>query len=164
MSKIYLSLGSNINPRANLKASIEILSSFMNVLRISPVYLSSPWGVKEQDNFLNLVLEGTTDLSAMELLEATQKVESEMGRVRTVKNGPRCLDIDILLFDDLVLDTERLKIPHPGLLDRDFMLQALMDLSPDLKNPCDGSLLFEALEHLKYRQIINCFIENGEEL
>jgi 2-amino-4-hydroxy-6-hydroxymethyldihydropteridine diphosphokinase len=116
---------------ANLRAAIERLAA----LRVSPIYETEPVDYKEQAWFLNLVVETETGLFPRQLLSQTQRIERELGRVRTIPKGPRTIDIDILLFGDVVMRTRDLEIPHPRMAERRFVLQPLADLSPDLRHP-----------------------------
>jgi 2-amino-4-hydroxy-6-hydroxymethyldihydropteridine diphosphokinase len=134
---VYLALGSNIGDReANLRAAIQSLSAAgIPVLRESPIYETEPAGYAEQRWFLNMVVEAETALFPMQLLTRTGKIERALGRVRTVPNGPRTIDIDILLYGDAVVRTPRLEIPHPRMHQRRFVLAPLSDLAPGLLHP-----------------------------
>jgi 2-amino-4-hydroxy-6-hydroxymethyldihydropteridine diphosphokinase len=128
----YLSLGSNIGDReANLRAAIDRLRP----ARVSPIYETEPVDFTEQAWFLNAAAEIQTDLMPRQLLALTQRIERELGRVRTVAKGPRTIDIDILLFGSTVMRTKELEIPHPRMTERRFVLQPLADLAPDLRHP-----------------------------
>jgi 2-amino-4-hydroxy-6-hydroxymethyldihydropteridine diphosphokinase len=105
------------------------------VLRESPIYETEPVGYAGQRWFLNMVVEGETALFPMQLLTRTGKIERALGRVRTVPNGPRTIDIDILLYGDAVVRTPRLEIPHPRMHQRRFVLAPLADLAPGLRHP-----------------------------
>jgi 2-amino-4-hydroxy-6-hydroxymethyldihydropteridine diphosphokinase len=134
--KIYLGLGSNVGKRrAYLEAALAALPPAASVLRRSPIYETEPWGFADQETFLNMVVEGVTDLSPQALLKTLKDIEACVGRKRTFRNGPRQIDIDILLYDDLILDEERLHIPHPNLQQRAFVLVPLADLAPELHIP-----------------------------
>ena len=131
----YLSVGSNLGDReANLKSAILALGQRGSpVVQQSPIYETEPQDVPEQPWFLNMVVEVAACGNPHTLLARMQKIESDMGRVRSVKNtrGPRVIDLDILLFDDLQLDSEGLVIPHPRMWDRRFVLQPLLDILDD---------------------------------
>ncbi|WP_133513248.1 2-amino-4-hydroxy-6-hydroxymethyldihydropteridine diphosphokinase [Candidatus Thiosymbion oneisti] len=152
---VYLSLGSNIRPRHHLGTALELLDAqdAIRLLGESPWYETRPWGGIVQANFLNLVCAVETSLPPLQLLEATQAIEQRLGRVRTLRNGPRTIDIDILLAGDTRLETPALTIPHPGLLERDFMLVPLLDLAPDARLP-GGERLIDKCAHLSHHQII----------
>ena len=148
MSRAYLSVGSNMGDRgANLRFALQAFSEREGIrpIRGSAIYETDAWGPVEQDKFLNACLELDTDLSPEELLSACQEIEQAAGRTREVHWGPRTLDIDILLFDDLIVDTPPLTIPHPRMRERLFVLVPLMELEEVV--PVLGSLsdLIEAL-------------------
>jgi 2-amino-4-hydroxy-6-hydroxymethyldihydropteridine diphosphokinase len=133
---IYLALGSNLGDRlANLKQAIAALTPQMEVRAKSKVYETPPWGFEEQPKFLNQVVRATTYLDPEPLLKHLKRLEVALGRKGSFPNGPRLIDIDILFYDDLVLDQPSLVIPHPRLQDRSFVLLPLMDIAPDLIHP-----------------------------
>ena len=133
---VFLSLGTNIGNRAaNLKQAISLLPPQMDVRKRSPVYETPPWGFAEQGAFLNQVLKVTTYLEPAPLLKHIKRLEVAMGRKATFRYGPRLIDIDILFYDDLVLETPSLTIPHPHIQERGFVLLPLMDIAPDLVHP-----------------------------
>jgi len=153
---VYLSLGSNIRPRHHLGTVLRLLDAQAAVwlLGESPWYETRPWGGIAQANFLNLVCAVETSLLPLQLQQATQAIEQQLGRVRALRNGPRTIDIDILLAGDTWLETPTLTIPHPGLLRRDFMLVPLLDLAPDARLPGSSERLIDKRAHLSYHQII----------
>jgi len=134
---VYLALGSNMgNRESNLRAAILSFSTAgITVLRESPVYETEPVGFADQRWFLNMVVESETTLFPMQLLTRIGKIERALGRVRTVPNGPRTIDIDILLYANAVVRTPRLEIPHPRMHERRFVLAPLADLAPALRHP-----------------------------
>lgn len=133
---VYLSLGSNLGKRpANLKQAISSLPPQMIVKAKSKVYETPPWGYTEQDNFLNQVVKVTTYLEPLPLLKHIKRMEVAMGRKSTFRHGPRLIDIDILFYDDDVLKTSSLTIPHPHMHERGFVLLPMMDIAPDLVHP-----------------------------
>ena len=115
MKIVYLGLGSNIGDReAHIDAALQALNApDLRLLRRSSLYETEPIGFKDQGWFLNMVAEFETDLFPKQLLQRMQKVEIGMGRVRTVRNGPRTIDIDILLYGNAVIQTGELEVPHP---------------------------------------------------
>lgn len=120
----------------NLRAAIDALpAGGVKVLRVSPVYETEPVDYTAQSWFLNLAVEAETDLFPMQLLARTARIERTLKRVRTVAKGPRTIDIDILLYSNAVVETEKLQIPHPRMAERRFVLQPLADLAPDLRHP-----------------------------
>jgi 2-amino-4-hydroxy-6-hydroxymethyldihydropteridine diphosphokinase len=124
------------NRESNLRAAILSFSTAgITVLRESPVYETEPVGFADQRWFLNMVVESETTLFPMQLLTRIGKIERALGRVRTVPNGPRTIDIDILLYANAVVRTPRLEIPHPRMHERRFVLAPLADLAPALRHP-----------------------------
>jgi len=133
---VYLALGTNLGDRsANLQAAVAALPRMLNIERISPIYETPPWGLIEQPMFLNLVIEGRTSLDSRELLDGLKNLETELGRVAGPRWGPRKIDLDILFFDDLVIDLPGMTIPHPHLHERVFVLVPLVDIAPGLCHP-----------------------------
>jgi len=133
MPTVYLGLGSNLgNKEGNLKKAIVFLRDLGKVISVSSFYQSKPWGFESENDFLNAAISIETSLSPFELLAGTQEIEKKMGRT-SKSNGSysdRIIDIDILLYDDLALDTPELKIPHPLLQERDFVLIPLAEIRP----------------------------------
>jgi 2-amino-4-hydroxy-6-hydroxymethyldihydropteridine diphosphokinase len=133
---VYLALGSNLGDRlANLKQAIDALTPQMDVKAKSSVYETPPWGYEDQPKFLNQVVKAKTYLDPQPLLKHLKRLEVALGRQASFPNGPRLIDIDILFYDELTLNTSSLIIPHPGLPERGFVLLPLMELSPDLVHP-----------------------------
>ncbi|MBI3163527.1 MAG: 2-amino-4-hydroxy-6-hydroxymethyldihydropteridine diphosphokinase [Chloroflexi bacterium] len=143
----YLSLGSNMGNRlANLKAAINNLAPQMDLKRKSSVYETPPWGFTDQPGFLNQVVKVKTYLEPPTLLAHIKRLETALGRVPSFENGPRLIDIDILFFDDAILDTATIAIPHPRLHKRAFVLVPLAELDPDLMHPVLRKTVIELLE------------------
>lgn len=134
MSIAYLGLGSNLGDRGGniAKAAALLQEKGTTLLKISSIVETDPVGGPAQDKFLNAVIKVETTLSPLELLNHCHAIEQKLGRVRTVANGPRTIDVDILLYDRLVLDTPLLKIPHPRMSERAFVLGPLKEIEPDL--------------------------------
>jgi 2-amino-4-hydroxy-6-hydroxymethyldihydropteridine diphosphokinase len=133
---VYLSLGSNLEDRMqNQKEALNSLSPQMVVKAKSHIYETLPWGYEDQPKFLNQVLKVETYLEPEPLLKHLKRLEIALGRKASFRNGPRLIDIDILLFDDLVLNTPALCIPHPHMHERAFVLLPMMDIAPDLVHP-----------------------------
>lgn len=152
---IYLALGSNLGDRpANLSEARKRLSSKVSILRTSSIYETPPWGVTEQPAFLNQVLETQTDLLPLELLAYVKRIEVEMGRVPSIRFGPRLIDIDILLYGDLLLEESNLVIPHPRLIERAFVLVPLCELAPALHIPGKTKSAQEYLSLLDRHEIV----------
>lgn len=133
---VYLALGSNLGDRlANLKQAIASLPPQMEVKAASSVYETPPWGYEDQPEFLNQVVKASTYLDPEPLLKHLKRLEIALGRKTSFLNGPRSIDLDILFYDDLVLKTASLVIPHPRLHERGFVLLPLLEISPDLVHP-----------------------------
>lgn len=128
-----IGLGSNVGDKqANIARAIALLTrqGDMHLVRRSRDYRSAPWGVMDQDWFVNAVITVTTALSAQDLLRRCQAVENEMGRVRDLKWGPRLIDVDILTYRDEMIDEAHLKVPHPFIAQRGFVLVPLQEIAP----------------------------------
>jgi 2-amino-4-hydroxy-6-hydroxymethyldihydropteridine diphosphokinase len=145
----YLALGSNIGDRLqNLRTATAALPPQVIVRRASTIYETAPWGVLDQPDFLNQALEVETQLAPDELLAHLKEIEAILGREQTIRYGPRRIDLDILFYDDLVLDQAGLQVPHPRLHERTFVLVPLADLAPDLRHPQTGQTVQEMLAQL----------------
>ena len=143
MSLAYIALGANLgDPAATVNAAFAALDQLpqSRLLATSALYRTAPVGIAEQPEFVNAAALIETTLAPEALLDALLAIEQAFGRVRAERNGPRTLDLDILLYDDLTLATPRLTLPHPRLHLRAFVLQPLADLAPDLAIPGRGSL------------------------
>jgi len=135
MKKSYLGLGSNMGDKKRyLYDAIQILNhrEEITITTLSSLYETAPWGYVDQDIFMNLVVEIETSLSPFELLDVCQSIENELGRVREFKWGPRVIDVDILLYDDQVIQSKRLTVPHPYMTERDFVMIPLAEINPQL--------------------------------
>jgi dihydropteroate synthase/2-amino-4-hydroxy-6-hydroxymethyldihydropteridine diphosphokinase len=149
MPTIYLALGSNLGDRAaNIHKGLEALAPFAEVEESSFLYETSPAYVTEQPAFLNAACRAKTDLQPQELLDAVKRTEEELGRVKTFPFGPRSIDLDVLFYDNIVLDTDALTIPHPRLHERDFVLAPLLDLAPNLCHPALDATVAELWQRL----------------
>lgn len=146
MARVYLGLGSNLGDReAHLRDAVRRLGRVVEILRISSVYRSEPVGYVEQPDFWNLVVEARTSLEPEALLRDVHRIEDELGRTRPFPNAPRVIDIDVLLYDDVVVETPELTIPHPRMLERAFVLRPLAELAPGLRDPRSGERIAERL-------------------
>lgn len=133
MAISFLSLGSNLGDRLDhLSKAITALANQpkIKVLKVSSVYQTKPVGGPEQDDYLNAVVKIQTELSALELLDVTQSIENNEGRIREVRWGPRTLDIDVLTYDDLISADEKLTLPHPRISERAFVLVPFFEIDP----------------------------------
>ena len=136
MSIAFVGIGTNMGDRLlNINNAIEALKLLPNtsVEGVSNIYETEPWGLNEQPNFLNGVIKLNTELSPNALLGALQGIEAALGRIREIKNGPRVLDLDLLIYDDVIMNTSELTLPHPFMLEREFVLKPLTELVTDNK-------------------------------
>ena len=147
MKIVYFSLGSNIGDReANLRAALgRFAAAGIRVLRVSTIYETEPVDLAAQRWFLNLAVEAETELLPLQLLARTQRIERTLGRVRSVPKGPRTIDIDILLYGNVVIRSASLEIPHPRMAERRFVLAPLAELAPELRHPVTRRLVREML-------------------
>ena len=139
MAIAYLALGTNIgNKRRNMITAAALLAERVgDVLALSGFYETEPWGFQSENTFLNAALQLETSLSPLELLKATQQIEVQMGRTQK-SNGTyhdRIIYIDILLYDDLILQTPELTLPHPLMQDRRFVMEPLLEIAPNMVHP-----------------------------
>lgn len=157
MTKIYLSLGSNLGDReANIARAVdELRRRGVRVTRQSSIYETEPVEIREQAWFLNGVIEAETEKSPLELLRVLLEIERAMGRVRSVKYGPRLIDMDILFFGSATIDSQELVVPHPRLAERKFVLAPLAEIAPDIQHPVlrktAAELLASPLDHSEVR-------------
>jgi 2-amino-4-hydroxy-6-hydroxymethyldihydropteridine diphosphokinase len=141
---VYLALGTNLGDRLmNLRQAMVSLTPQMEVKSRSQIYETPPWGYEDQPKFLNQVIKAQTYLEPEPLLKHLKRLEVALGRKESFPNGPRLIDIDILFFDELVLNTPSLIIPHPRLHERAFVLLPLMDIAPNLIHPVTGKSVRE---------------------
>ena len=142
----YVALGSNLGDKeANLRKALELLQErSVEVVKTSSFICTEPYGVTDQPQFLNGVCEVRTSLVPLALLHTLLEIEQEMGRVRLRHWGERNIDLDLLLYEDVVLDTPELKLPHPDMQNRDFVLLPLAEIAPELVHP----ILQKSIEEL----------------
>ena len=133
----YVALGSNLGDKeANLRRALELLQQRgVEVVKTSSFICTEPYGVTDQPQFLNGVCEVRTSLVPLALLHTLLEIEQEMGRVRLRHWGERNIDLDLLLYEDVVMDTPQLKLPHPDMQNRDFVLLPLAEIAPELVHP-----------------------------
>jgi 2-amino-4-hydroxy-6-hydroxymethyldihydropteridine diphosphokinase len=152
---VYLSLGSNVGDRtANLQTAIARLSSLGKVVAVSSFYETEPVGFAAQPWFLNCAVKLDTEKTPEELLAGILGLEQEMGRRRVQKNGPRTIDIDILLFGDSIIKTKGLIIPHPAMHQRRFVLEPMAEIAPDVLHPVLKRSIRELRDALPAGQIV----------
>ena len=156
MPKLYLSLGSNEGDREMLlRSAIDAIGRLIGpVDGISPLVETEPWGFESPHPFVNAALSVETSLPAMDVLERTQSIERQLGRQRKSIAGryeDRPIDIDLLLYDDLVLTSERLTLPHPLLSERLFVLEPLAEIAPQILHPTLGKTIQTLRDELRLR-------------
>jgi len=152
--KAFVGLGSNLGDReAMIRAALEALAKLPDTIltRASSLYDSEPVGETDQPRFLNAVAELETELEPRALMWNLQLIEKRLGRVRTQRWGPRTIDLDVLLIDDLIVDEPDLKVPHPELVNRSFVLVPLVELDPLRVHPVTGETLLGHLARLDTR-------------
>ena len=133
---VYLALGSNLGDRQeNLRQAIASLPPQMEIKAKSHIYETLPWGYEDQPKFFNQVVKADTYLQPEPVLKHLKRLEVAMGRQATFQNGPRLIDMDLLFYDDLIVNTLVLTLPHPRLHERGFVLLPLMDIAPDFIHP-----------------------------
>jgi 2-amino-4-hydroxy-6-hydroxymethyldihydropteridine diphosphokinase len=160
MNRAFLLIGGNIGDRlSSLRlARLLLAQKCGSIISSSDVYETAAWGNIDQSSFLNQAIELETSLAADELLACALKAEQRMGRERKEKYGPRIIDIDILLFNNEIIDKEQLSVPHPQLPNRRFALQCLCDIAAEVIHPVFGKtikqLLSECVDPLEVRRLI----------
>lgn len=152
MQKVYIALGSNIEPRLDyLQDAIDLLENHeeISIVAESYVYDTVPKGYDDQDDFYNMVIAVETTLRGEELLDICQEIEEELQRVRTIKNGPRTIDLDVVLYDDgEISETERLLVPHPRMAERAFVLFPLNEIATEVVVPGANVTVFDLKDAL----------------
>ncbi len=149
-NKVYIGLGSNVGNKAENLARAHLLIEAMDdvyIKQASSLYQTTPWGKTDQEDFINQVIEIETELLPLDLLHRLQDIEIKLGRQRDVRWGPRTIDLDVLLYGRETIDLEELKVPHPYLLQRLFVLIPLQEIAPELVFP-DGAKITEVLNRL----------------
>lgn len=136
MAVVYLALGSNVGiGNQQLSQTVTLLQEQLSNISCAPHYASTAVGYTNQPDFINTVIRAETIMSPQDLLAYTQSVEQAIGRIRRFRWGPREIDIDIIFYDNQIIDTPDLIVPHPRFAERDFVLKPLCDLNPDIVDP-----------------------------
>ena len=155
MADVLLGLGSNLGDRVGqLSNAVRALEAFVSVERVSSLWLTEPVGLRDQPAFLNAALRGRAALEPRALLAAMAEVEDRMGRRRDVANGPRTVDLDLLLYGDVVADEPGLTLPHPRMRERRFVLAPLAEIAPDVRPRADGPSIAELLSALPWSEAV----------
>jgi len=143
MHIVHIGIGSNLGDRQKncLEAIRQLGHHGVTVIKQSSIIETEPWGVKDQPHFMNMAIEAATVLPPAELLDLLKGIERGMGRTPTATWGPRIIDLDILFYDDLVIDAEDLTIPHPFLHEREFVLKPLSEIAPEKIHPLFGKTI-----------------------
>jgi 2-amino-4-hydroxy-6-hydroxymethyldihydropteridine diphosphokinase len=164
MAEVYIALGSNMDgPHDQLDRALNSLSKTpeIELVAVSDRYQTPPIGPSQPD-YINAAAQLQTSLSPESLLDRLQSIEQQQDRVRTVRWGPRTLDLDILLYDNIVCDTERLSIPHPRMAERAFVLLPLADINHDLRLPC-GNTVRQLLANCSAQGIVKSTADLGDQ-
>jgi 2-amino-4-hydroxy-6-hydroxymethyldihydropteridine diphosphokinase len=150
MSEAYIGLGSNLgNRKQNCENAISLLKeNRITVLKRSTMFETAPWGIKDQPKFINMAIKIDTILEPEDLLSLLKEIESAIGRTQTFRWGPRIIDLDILLYDNSIINTNTVKIPHPGIKDRDFVLRPLSEIAPEKIHPVFKKSIKKLLDEL----------------
>jgi len=154
-TEIYLGLGGNLgDPPATFQQALELVGRFAEVTKVSKLYKSKPYGFADQPDFYNAAAQLSSNLTPLDLLAQLQEAEKQLGKKVVRENGPRVIDLDLLVYGEEVIDLPELTLPHSGILDRDFVLKPLADLNPMLTHPAwNGQSLQSAMDQLK-----ECFL------
>ena len=159
-TEIYLGLGGNLgNPPTTFQKALKLIGEFTQVTKVSKLYKSKPYGFVDQPVFYNAAAQLSSNLSPLDLLAQLQEVEKQLGKKVVRENGPRVIDLDLLVYGEEVINLPELTLPHPGILGRDFVLKPLTDLNPILTHPeWNGQSLQSAMDQLK-----ECFLIEVDE-
>jgi len=158
---VFIALGSNLGDRlANLQAATAALRPDIRPNRCSSIYETPPWGYLQQPKFFNQVISAETELEPLGVMGRLKSIEVQLGRKETFRYGPRVIDLDILFFDDLVIDSPPLVIPHPRMQERAFVLLPLAELAAELRHPIFDCTVSEMLSKVDVSGIVRVFPGN----
>ncbi|MFI5322125.1 MAG: 2-amino-4-hydroxy-6-hydroxymethyldihydropteridine diphosphokinase [Thermodesulfobacteriota bacterium] len=150
MPRVFIGIGSNLGDRINnCKKALSEIRGFSEIVRVSSVYETEPVGNEDQPEFINCAAEIETVLTPRELMERLHSVEDKLERTRGERWGPRTIDLDIIFYDDLIIDTDELTIPHVSVHTRRFVLEPICELDPQLVHPGFGVHVYELLNDLE---------------
>lgn len=134
-NKVYIGIGTNMGDRGqNIENALSEIEKIATIAKKSSIHETKPVGFEEQGDFYNMVIEISTNIRPIDLIIKLQEIEHKMGRVRGIKNGPRIIDLDILTYEDEVINEPNLVIPHPKMFERDFVMKPLKEISNDFNN------------------------------
>ncbi len=155
MSEALIAIGSNVGDRCSyLKQAVDNIQSLGDVKQVAPLYETSAYGLTDQPDFLNSVILLRTSVKPKTLLHKLKSIEVTVGRKERIRWGPREIDLDIIFYDDKILRTVDLSIPHPDFQNRRFVLEPLADIAPEWKSPIDGKTVLELLNNCADKTII----------
>ncbi len=151
---VYIAVGTNMGSlEENIQQAVERMEDAgIHISKIATPIHNKAYGKTDQADFLNTVVEAETDLDPWNLLDALQKIEADMGRVRMEHWGPRIIDLDIIFYGNRIIETERLAVPHSDMKNRDFVLNPLAEIAPDLRHPIEGKTIAEMAKELKNKE------------
>ena len=159
MVKVYLGLGSNLgNKSANLKKAIYYLKKNIEVVKISAFYKTEPVGYKNQDWFLNCVVEAEAEIKPLDLLKSLKSIEKKLKRVKTIKYGPRTIDIDILFYGDKIIKSKKLIVPHQRMHKRLFVIEPLSSINPNFVHPIIKKTIKELKNNLRHKKGVELYM------
>jgi 2-amino-4-hydroxy-6-hydroxymethyldihydropteridine diphosphokinase len=151
--QVYLGIGSNLGDRqANIEKALKLLNERLQIELVSSIYETKPMGYVEQPKFLNAVCRGQTELGPLQLLSLVKGIEASLGRVSSFPNAPRTIDLDIIFYGDMIMQTPELTIPHPRLEKRAFVLIPLLEIAPDLSHPVSGESVKDLTARVQRRE------------
>ena len=161
-TEVVLCLGGNKGNREKLLSrAVESLSSRFQLIKLSSIYETEAWGGVAKGKFLNQLAIISTSKSALEVLEVIQGIETELGRTREEPWGDRTMDIDILFYGEKIIDTENLKVPHPFIAERKFVLVPLLELFPDRKHPISGKTFTQMLRESEDKSEVEPYLSKS---
>lgn len=147
MPEVFLALGSNLNDRTHyLRKAVDLLHYTGNIVLVAPLYRSSAYGYRQQPAFFNSALLLNTKMEPIMLLDELKRIEKQIGRKKRIRWGPREIDLDIIFYNRIIMETERLTIPHPDFHNRRFVLKPLADIAPNFQSPTHRKTIAELLD------------------